>query len=141
VPITTNIFLNLNPAHDDTKLFDKFVRHKWPRICSTCPSICRSFPHSWLITRVTRRVSLVEQGLPTLPGHLSSPPVISGVRVARSLVFCLMFCRLWLVLLSFFCWSLCCLFCYGVTDSDYPFGIFKLFLSVVFSGYSSFPRQ
>jgi hypothetical protein len=37
----------------------------------------RSFPHSWLITgfviRLTRRVSLVEQELPTLPEHLSSP--------------------------------------------------------------------
>jgi hypothetical protein len=31
-------------------------------------------------------VSLVEQELPTLPEHLSSPPVFSGVRVIRSLV-------------------------------------------------------
>jgi hypothetical protein len=63
----------------------------------------RSFPHSWLITgcvtRLTRRVSLVEQELPTLPEHLSSPPVFSGVRVTRSLVLyvcfvdrCLSFC-------------------------------------------------
>ena len=29
---------------------------------------------------------LVEQGLPTLPDHLSSPPVFIGVRVTRSLV-------------------------------------------------------
>ena len=42
---------------------------------------------------------LVEQELPTLPGHLSSPPVFSGVRVTRSLVLyvcfvdrCLSFC-------------------------------------------------
>ena len=46
-----------------------------------------------------RRVSLVEQELFTLPGHLSSPPVFSGVRVTRSLVLyvcfvdrCLSFC-------------------------------------------------
>jgi len=63
----------------------------------------RSFPHSWLITglvtRLTRRVSLVEQELPTLPEHVSSPPVFSGVRVIRSLVSyvyfvdrCLSFC-------------------------------------------------
>jgi hypothetical protein len=48
----------------------------------------RSFPRSWLITgfvtRLTRRVSLVEQELPTLPEHLSSPLVFSGVRVTRS---------------------------------------------------------
>ena len=51
----------------------------------------RSFPHSWLITgfvtRITRRVSLVVQDLITLPEHPSSPPVFSGVRVTRSLVY------------------------------------------------------
>jgi hypothetical protein len=63
----------------------------------------RSFPHSRLITRfvtrLTRRVPLVEQELPTLPEHLSSPPVYNGVRVTRSLVLyvcfvdhCLSFC-------------------------------------------------
>ena len=48
---------------------------------------------------LTRRVPLVEQELPTLPEHLSSPPVFSGVRVTRSLVLyvcfvdrCLSFC-------------------------------------------------
>ena len=33
-------------------------------------------------------MSLVEQELFTLPGHLYSPPVLSGVRVTRSLVLC-----------------------------------------------------
>jgi hypothetical protein len=50
----------------------------------------RSFPHSWLVTgfvtRLTRRMPLVEQELPTLPEHLSSPQVFSGARVTRSLV-------------------------------------------------------
>ena len=116
----------MNPAHDDTKLFDK-VCHKWSRVCSTCPSTCRSFPHSWLITRVTRWVSLVKQGLPILPEY---PQLLVGLC-------CSIFSFLYNVL-SFFCWPLCCLFCW-FTDSDYPFGIFKLFLSVVFFGYSSFP--
>ena len=60
-------------------------------------------PHSRLITgfvtRLTRRVPLVEQELLTLLEHLSSPPVFSGVRVTRSLVLyvcfvdrCLSFC-------------------------------------------------
>jgi hypothetical protein len=47
-----------------------------------------------------------------------------GVRVTRSLVFCVMFCR-----------SLFVLFLLAIvlsvlrfTDSDYPFGVFKLFL-------------
>ena len=48
--------------------------------------------------------------LPALPEHLSSPSVFSGVRVTRSLVLCVMFCRSLFVLLFFFFWSLCCLF-------------------------------
>ena len=51
------------------------------------------------ITRLTWRVSLVEQELLTHPEHLSSPPVFSGVRVSWSLVLyvcfvdrCLFFC-------------------------------------------------
>jgi hypothetical protein len=52
--------------------------------------------HSWLITgfvnRLTRRVPLVEQELPTLPEHLSSPPVFSAVRVSRSLVLYVVVC-------------------------------------------------
>ena len=71
--------------------------------------ISKSFLHLWLITRfvtrVTRRVSLVEQEMFTLPHHLSSPPVFSEVLVARSLVFCAMFCRSLFVLFCFF-WSL-----------------------------------
>ena len=63
----------------------------------------RSFPHSWLITvvvtRLTRRVPLVEQELLSLTEPLNSPPVFSGVRVTRSVVLyvcfvdrCLHFC-------------------------------------------------
>ena len=63
----------------------------------------QSFPHSRLITgfvtRLTRRVPLVEQDLLTLPEHISSPPVFTGVRVTLSLVLyvcfldrCLFFC-------------------------------------------------
>jgi hypothetical protein len=55
---------------------------------------------------VTRRVPLVEQELLTLSEHLGSPPVLSGVRVARSLIFCVMFCSSLFVL---FLWPLCCL--------------------------------
>jgi len=44
----------------------------------------------------------VEQELLSFPEHMSSLTVFSGVRVARSLVFCVVFCRSLLVLLSFF---------------------------------------
>jgi hypothetical protein len=50
----------------------------------------RYFPHSRLntgfITRLARRVSLVEQELFTHPEHMNSPPGFGGVRVTRSLV-------------------------------------------------------
>jgi hypothetical protein len=56
----------------------------------------RFLPHAWLITgfltRLTRRVSLVEQELLTPPEHLSSHLAFSGVRVAQSSVFCVEFC-------------------------------------------------
>jgi hypothetical protein len=53
------------------------------------------------VTRVTRRASLVEQEMCTLPEHLSSPAVFSGVRITRSLVLCVMFCRSPFVLFLF----------------------------------------
>ena len=46
-----------------------------------------------------------EQELPTLPGHMGSPTVFSGVRVTRSIVLC-MFCRSLVVLLSFFLFAI-----------------------------------
>ena len=58
----------------------------------------------------SRRVSLVEQELLTLPEYPSSPSVFSGVRVTRSLVLCVMFCRLFV----FFFWPLCCLFFFDI---------------------------
>ena len=90
-------------------------------------STSRSSPHTCLITgfvtRLTRQVSLVEQELLTILEHLSSPPVFSGVCVTRSLVLCVCFVDR---CLSF------CTFSFGhcVVCSDYPFGIFKLFLIV-----------
>jgi hypothetical protein len=62
-----------------------------------------SFPHTRLftgfVTILTRRVALMEQGLLTLPDHMSSTPVFSGVRVTRFVVLyvcfvdrCLSFC-------------------------------------------------
>ena len=49
-----------------------------------------SFPHSrlitWFVTILTRRVPLEEHELFTLPEHMSSPSIFSGVRATRSLV-------------------------------------------------------
>ena len=80
---------------------------------------------SWLITgfvvRLTPRVPVVKQELLTLAEHMSSPAVLSGVRVTQSLVVCVCFvdrCLSTIVLSVHL----------RLTDSDYPFGIFKLFL-------------
>ena len=45
----------------------------------------------------------------TLSEHMTSYPVVTGVRVARTIVFCVMFCRSLFVLLSVFFWPLYCL--------------------------------
>ena len=57
-----------------------------------------------IVTRVSRWVSHVEQELSILLEHMSTPPLFSGVRVARSL--CVMFCKSLLVFLSLFFWPL-----------------------------------
>ena len=84
----------------------------------------------------------MEQELLTLPEHLSSPPVFSGVCVTRSLVLyeCLVdrVCPFVLFLLAI---VLSVLLRY--TDSDCPFGIFKLFLYLLERtlNYSSIPSS
>jgi hypothetical protein len=77
----------------------EYLCHKWPRICSTCrkhfPIPSSLMTYHGFVTRLTRRVSLVEQELLTLPEILNSPPVFGGVHVTRSAVLfvcCLSFC-------------------------------------------------
>jgi ribosomal protein S26 len=79
-----------------------------------CRNTSRTFPHSWLVARITRRVPLVEQKLLTLPEDMSSPPVFSVVRVTRSLVLCVCFADRCLSFCTFFFWSLCCLFFFDI---------------------------
>ena len=79
-------------------------------------------------TILPRRVSLVEQELFTLQGHPRLPPVLT-----RSLVVCACFvnCCLFFCMFSFGHCAVCSL---RYADSDYPFGIFKLFPQPVSSG-------
>ena len=63
----------------------------------------------------------------TLPEHLSSPPVFSGVRLTRSLVFCVCFVDRCLSFCTFPFLAIMLSVHLRYTDSDYPFGIFKLF--------------
>jgi hypothetical protein len=50
------------------------------------------------IDAIFHSLPVLEQELLTLPEHLSSPPVFSGVRVTRSLVLYACFCRTLFVL-------------------------------------------
>jgi hypothetical protein len=65
----------------------------------------------------TKDPTKVEQELLTLPEHLS----FRGVRVTRSLVFCVMFWRSLFVLLSFYFWPLCCLSFFDLRILSTPF--------------------
>ena len=84
----------------------------WIRLWAIVPLDCDVLSH-------------VEQELLSRPEHPSSHPVISRVRVDRSLVFWVMFYRslfalfLLTIILSVFLWF---------TVSDYPFGVFNFFL-------------
>ena len=84
----------------------------WGKVCD---SSCFAF-----IFKISIRA-----GTATLPKNLKSPPVFHGVRVARSLVFCVLFCRsLFVLILLAIVLSVLLRF----ENSDYPFGVFKIFL-------------
>jgi hypothetical protein len=76
-------------------------------------------------------VPLVEQELLTLPEHLSSPPVFSGVRVAQS-------CRCF-VDHCFFFWSLYYLSIFDLQLLNIPLGIFEYFFSLSCSRHQCYP--
>ena len=110
-------------------LLDRYGISVSPMICSIVVNTSWLFPHSWriirLVIRLTRRLSLVEQELPTIPEHIRSPPVYCGVHVTRTFVLyvcfvdrCLSLCTCFAIVLSVL----------RYTNFDYPFGIFKLFL-------------
>jgi hypothetical protein len=93
-----------------------------------CPIIhdyrhCRLFYNQKLML-----VVCVDLGTFALPEHMSSSTDFSGVCGARSAVFCVVFCRSLFVPLSFFLLTIVLPVLLRFVDSDYPFGIFKLFL-------------
>ena len=86
-------------------------------------STLRSFPIACFVTRVTRRVSLVEQDMLTPLEHLSS----QWGSWCSIFSFCVMFCGSLFGLLSFFFWPLCFLSF---------FDLWIQILSLVYSNYS-----
>ena len=103
-----------------------------------CYSICPgcfpglAFHLLTLVLCSSQRYSWQEQL--TLPEYLISSPVFSGVRVTRSLVFCVVYCRSLFFILFFFLLAIVLSVCLRFTNSDYSFGILKL------SSYSDVQR-
>jgi hypothetical protein len=62
--------------------------HKWPRICLTCHKHFSFVTYHRVCKWSNTTGTTMEKALSILPEHLSSPLAFSGVRVARSLVFC-----------------------------------------------------
>ena len=106
----------------------EYICHKYPRICPTYPPILSEFMtyHHRFVTRVTRWVPPVEQGLFTLQGHLNSSRVLVRF-VLLDRVFCVVLCRSLFVTFVLFLLVIASTV-FRFTCSGYPFGIFKLFL-------------
>jgi hypothetical protein len=84
---------------------------------------CVNCYHRVCNNKVTQRVLHVKQELHTLPSHLNSHPIYIEIRVSRSLVFFVVLCRSWFVLVLL----VIILYILWYTSSDYPFDIFKFF--------------
>ena len=83
--ITSNIYGGHHDLVDRYRIYVSQMTTDTKMYVPLVINTSRSFPHSPLITgfvtRLARWLPLVEQELLTLPEHLSSPPVFSGVRV------------------------------------------------------------
>ena len=105
-------------CHDRTELLKQkllsyeYLCHKWPRICSVGrnhnPVIFSFMTYHWICSKTDVTLCDMEQEILTLPEHTSSSPVLSGIRVAWSFVFCVFLCWSLFVPLPFFFWPLCC---------------------------------
>jgi hypothetical protein len=110
---------NNNVCHYDVDIFSPVLKFIMPGGHVLFFYFFYLFRDFWCPTRFPYRMMFVSfnsnttgttsgQELLTLPEHMSSPPVLSRVLVAQSLVFCVVFCVKSFVSLSCF-WSLCCL--------------------------------
>ena len=103
---------------------------KWLRICSTCRKHYQilfsfmTYHQVWNYNNTSGVTSGVGTAFPS--GAPEFTPVLSLVRVAQSLIVCVMFCRSLFVLLLFFFWPLCCLS--AIYGFWLPFWCLKLFL-------------
>ena len=87
--------------------------HRWQRTCSVCSNhnpILSTFMIYHLVRNRSNTTGATYEAGTAYPSRAPAFTAdFSEVRVARSLVFCVMFCRSLFVLLSFFPWPLYCL--------------------------------
>ena len=101
-----------------------YLCHKCQRICSTCRNhnpVLFSYMTYHQVSNKSITTGVTCGAGTVTPGAHEVTPGLSGVRIARSLVFCAIFCRLVPVLLLAIALSVL-----RLTASDYPFGITKL---------------
>ena len=107
-----------------------YLCHKWPRVCSVCrnkyPVLSPFMTYHRMCNKSNTPGTTHEAELPTLPKHLSSPPVFSGVRFDQSYVFCVVFCRSLFVLFLLIIVLSALL---RITAFDYSTSIFNLLLT------------
>ena len=97
----------------------EYLCHKWPRICSICchhNPVLSSFMTYHRVCNTTGVTCGARQF--SLPEHLSSPQVFSGVRIVRSLV---MFSALYIIVCPFVLFLVVTVISvFGFAASDYP---------------------
>ena len=108
----------------------EYLCHKWPSTCRVCRnhnSVLSLFVTFHRVCNKSNTTSATNgAGTGYLSGAPDFTPSFSGVRVARSLVFSVVFCRSLLVLCSFtVCHCVC--FLLRFTDCDYHFRTLKFF--------------
>ena len=84
IPVASCLLHTMMMSQDVTDIFDHISLHR-VQLTMAGIEISTTVGLLHMLTRLTWRVSLVGQELPTLPEHLSSPPVFNGVRVTGSL--------------------------------------------------------
>ena len=91
-------------------------------------ALSSSVIYHWIVNmRNTTGSTIVEQELLTLPEHLSSLSLYSGVCIAQYLVFYIVFCRslfIYMSLCPFFFFIYCVVCLFRFTASDYSFFIY-----------------
>jgi hypothetical protein len=114
-----------------------YLCHKWPRICSICrkhfPVLSSFMTYRRFVTRIKRRVPLVEQELLTLSDHTNSPRFLVGFVILVLLVLCVCFVDRCL----YFC-AFSFVHCVVCSSSIYRFWLFLWYLQTLLTSSKAY---